>query len=436
MKFTKMSLVAALLIGSSAFAIENVKVSGDAKLFYSTQDSEYSKDETTAPVSYNKNERAALFDQSTSTGEAALSLSVSADLTSGISAGTTLNAITTLGLYNNLVSSTWTGGVEDTFWFSEAWLAGTAGKTTAKAGRMQLDTPLVFSETWSVAPNTFEAAVVINQDIPDTTLVGAYVGQHNSSSVLGGGLDAKQLKRNAAGAVVVDGNGDDVYESTGDAKNNTFESFYKGAYAVGAINNSFKPLTAQAWYFDATQTVKAYWLQADLEMSGLSFGAQYTSQEAQATGADTQSAYALKVGYAMEDTFAVSAAFSQVDDKQGMANVGANYAGSQSKLYTEAWWYYGMVSKPDTQSFNVTATTALAGIDLGLYYTQATTNKGFSATKDSDFAEATFEVAKSFGPLDAGLYYIYTKSDLDNQKSATETGDAYNTVQVYLTYNF
>ena len=35
MKFTKMSLVAALLVGSSAFAIDNVKVSGDAKLYYS-----------------------------------------------------------------------------------------------------------------------------------------------------------------------------------------------------------------------------------------------------------------------------------------------------------------------------------------------------------------------------------------------------------------
>jgi len=38
MKFTKMSLVTALLIGSSAFAIENTKVSGDVKLFYSADE--------------------------------------------------------------------------------------------------------------------------------------------------------------------------------------------------------------------------------------------------------------------------------------------------------------------------------------------------------------------------------------------------------------
>ena len=36
MKLVKMSLAAAVLLGASAFAIDNVKVSGDAKLFYTT----------------------------------------------------------------------------------------------------------------------------------------------------------------------------------------------------------------------------------------------------------------------------------------------------------------------------------------------------------------------------------------------------------------
>lgn len=44
MKFTKLSLVAAMLIGSSAFAIENTKVGGDAKLFYHTSDANGNSD--------------------------------------------------------------------------------------------------------------------------------------------------------------------------------------------------------------------------------------------------------------------------------------------------------------------------------------------------------------------------------------------------------
>ena len=395
MKFTKLSLVAALLIGSSAFAIENVKVDGDAKLFYTTQDDK------------NANASASLFDKSSSTGEAALRLGVTADLTKGISAGATLNAITTLGLYNNLVSGTWTGGVQDNFLFSEAWLAGTTGKTTGKVGRMQLDTPLVFSETWSVLPNTFEAAVVINQDLPDTTLVGAFVGQHNSAAALGGGFD--------------------------DFTTSSFKSFYNGAYAIGAVNNSWEPLTAQLWYYDAPQAVKAYWVQADLAMSGIVAGIQYTGADWYASNKSSD-ALAVKVGYEMKDTFAASFAFSQVGKDE---TAGANLAGSQSKLYTEAWWYYGKITQADTTAMNLTVTAPVSDLfDFGFYYTQSTTKNGFGGTKDAEFTEATFEIAKSFGPLDAGLYYIYTKSDNDNQKTAADKGEAYSTAQVYLTYNF
>ena len=38
MKLVKMSLAAAVLLGASAFAIDNIKVTGDAKVFYGTND--------------------------------------------------------------------------------------------------------------------------------------------------------------------------------------------------------------------------------------------------------------------------------------------------------------------------------------------------------------------------------------------------------------
>jgi imipenem/basic amino acid-specific outer membrane pore len=49
---------------------------------------------------------------------------------------------------------------------------------------MELDTPLAFSETWSIVPNTFEGAVVLNQDLPDTTLVGAWIGKGNGANAV------------------------------------------------------------------------------------------------------------------------------------------------------------------------------------------------------------------------------------------------------------
>ncbi|RLA72399.1 MAG: hypothetical protein DRG24_03095 [Epsilonproteobacteria bacterium] len=418
MKLLKMSLAAAMLMGASAFAIENVKVDGDAKLYYGTDDHDYNteKDDQGNDMQV-KNDNAGLFHQSTSYGEASLRLGVTADLTTGVSAGVTMYGISTLGLDNNLVSATFTGGTKNNFWFGEAWLAGTAGNTTGKVGRMMLDTPLVFSETWSVAPNTFEAGVILNQDIPDTTLVAAYVGESNGAAVLGGGLD------NEAGD---------------DAQSDIYDSFYNGAYAFGAINNSWKPLTVQAWYFDAQQAVKAYWLEADLSMSGIVAGAIYTNNDygdnidadfGLALDGKDSDAYALKLGFE-GSSFAVSAAYSQTGND---APAGFNLDGAQSKLYTEAWWNYGYITQADTMAYNVTATYSIADIaDLGAYYTDADQD---SAAGNNDLTELTLEVARSFGPLDAGLYYIFTDAE-DQNVDAAGKSDSYNAVQVYLTYNF
>ena len=165
-----MSLVAALLVGSSAFAIENTKVSGDAKVYYSTKDTQ-----TSTYGTQNKD----LFDKDNSNADIAVSLDVTTDLykndSISISAGAGITALTTLGLENNFVSGVWGGShaaknlgtngstyaakVENAMWVDEAWVAVSAGKTTVKLGRMELDTPLAFTETWSIEKNTFEAAV-------------------------------------------------------------------------------------------------------------------------------------------------------------------------------------------------------------------------------------------------------------------------------------
>jgi len=442
MKLVKMSLLAATLIASSAFAIENTKVSGDARLYYSTADA--------GDID--------LFNKNGAAGQAALSVGLTTDLTEGVSAGVTVNALSTLGLQNNLVSNVWEGttvdgagnvaGLQDQMWFSEAWIAGTAGKTTGKIGRMPLDTPLVFSETWSIAQNTFEAAVLLNQDIPDTTLVAAYVGGSNGSEggdILGGSTGDGNA--NASFASVLAGGQDDT--------NSPFHSFWNGAYAFGAVNNSWAPLTAQAWYFHAQNILSAYWLQADLALDmGLKVGAQFTGTNISATGVNeyynlggaltddsSNTAFAVMAGYEMKDVFAVSAAFSQTgDDTDNGMGAGANLAATgQSKLYTEAWWNYGYITQNDTTAFNVTASTpeALTWVELGLYLTQSTSTDGLGAGIDTEMTEVTVSASKSFGPLDASLVYIMTDANDQNlQTAAADSGDSYNTVQAYLSYNF
>lgn len=421
MKLAKMSMVAALLLGANAYAIDNVKVNGDAKLYYSTTDS----DATGA---------ADMFDSGASAGDAAVHLGLTADLSEGVSAGVSMTAVTTLGLENNLVNNTWSAAhtgtanasagntaighvqVNDEMWVDEAWLAGTAGKTTVKVGRQALDTPLAYTETWGIDTNTFEAAVLINQDLPDTTLIGAYIGKSNGS---------------ATQVATASGHGIAGYVSEG-AK---FDSFYNGAYAAGLINNSFKPLTFQAWYYDMQTAATAYWLQADIECSlveGLMIGGQYTDIDADQTDNDT--AYAVMLGYAVKDVVTVKAAYSSVDDKGtttmgGVSNTATT--SGESKLYTEMFWNRGTVSATGADSYSVTAEGAAAGVDLmlGFYSSEIDT----TGANDREVTEIALTASKSFGPLDATVALI--QDDFDYENAATEDKTD-TTLQVYLTYNF
>jgi len=413
MKLVKMSLAAAVLLGASAFAVDNVKVSGDAKLFYSTNDS-------------GTGSNSDLFEQAQSAADTALRLGVTGDLVKGVSFGATVYAVSTLGLENNLVANTWTSGhtaaVQDNAWASELWLAATLGKTTAKIGRMELDTPLAFSESWSVAKNTFDAAVLINQDLPDTTLVGAWVGKANGVNA----LSPLSAAHDNSSAVGLDG------FMSAEAKFGTFVD--GGAYAAAIVNNSFKPATVQAWYYNVVNVADAYWLQADINcdlVKGLTVGAQYTDIDTKGLAATFKdsSAYAVKLGYAM-NALKVSAAYSDVDNDGALkiANTATNnLVAAQSKLYTEAWWNYGYVGAAGAESMNVTAEFDAGVAKLGAYYTTVD-NDIVGSTKNVD--EVTLTASKSFGPLDATLAYVSTDADDQN------AGSQYNTVQAYLTLNF
>lgn len=443
MRVTKLSLIAALLISSSAFAIENTKVSGNAKLYYGTQDS----DAENAPNLFTKESAYTNF---------AARLDLTTDLTKGVSAGVGTQVVTTLGVEHNLVDKVWSnahtvdgstgarfaGGaqVDSAMWFDEVWLAGSAFDTTLKIGRQSLDTPFAFTESWGVDKNTFEAAVLINQSIPSTTLVATFIGKSNGSaddrtSTREGGVgNLNDLGATAAGYVAADG---------------TFSTFgTQGTYAFGLVNNSFKPLTVQAWYYDMVDFAQAYWLQADAKCSkieGLSVGVQYANTDLDkradiggatgVIGVDTKdtSVWAAMVGYKMKDVATFKVAYSDVDDKGtlGVANTATGSIatkGGQSKLYTEMWWNYGYVSAVGAESYALSAETKLAGIDFLLGYYNADIGVDSTLFEKEELTEVALVASKKFGPLDTSLALIHG----DREVADVKTTD----VQIYLTYNF
>jgi len=408
MKLGKLSLVAVMALGTSAFAIDNVKVNGEAKVWYQT--SEFDGQGTTAADKAKD-----MFDHNTnSLAEVALLIGATMDLAPNLSMGASAYALTTLGLENNLVGqvpaarlnpdgTAATGALDDQSWARELYLAYTAGKTTLKVGRQELNTPLAFTEKWNVVDNTFDAAVVLNNDLPDTTLVGAWVGKDNG----------------AASNTTVNNGG-------------KFSTFGKsGAYAAGAINKSLPNTTVQGWYYDVTGAADAYWLQADTKLMGMvDLGVQYASHDSKYTAGDSKTdIYAVKaaVDVAGVNLYAAYSSASKGPEATNFSNVAT---GDKSMIYTALGSIYmdgENTTRSDTDAWKVGASTKMIpGVTLSASYGEAESgNNGGTRTNTStdayttpdysnneiDYSAWDVVASTTVGPV--GLTAIYTQYEVD-----------------------
>jgi len=375
MKFIKLSLIAALAVTTAMAG--DAKISGDAKVFYSTSDAN----------------KADLFDKgANSMGDAAISLDYSRDIADGVSLNAGVTGVSTLGLESTLVGATWIDhALKDRAWIDVANVTAKLGNTTAVIGRQKLDTPLAFTETWNIAENTFDAFTFVNSDLTDTTLVASAVTRANGGEFTN-----------------IQGGMTDVGE---------------GIYAFGAVTKLIPNTTAQLWYYDfAHNDNKKLWVQADANVaSGITAGVQYA--KAMVDNGDDSSVVAAKLGYDAKP-MSLYAAYSKADDKGTLGF--ANYGGfGASKLYTEAWWNLGFVSKPGAQAVAVGASTDVSGLGLTAQYTTVTNDSNLAS---DEMDEVTLTATKKVGPVDATLALINTSSDDD-------TIDG-NTVQAYITVPF
>lgn len=374
MKLGKLSLVAVMALGTSAFAIENVKVNGEVKVIYQTTDLETRAGETASTGMFDNGNKTALGVSpynGSSAGGIGGTLGVTADLLSRVSAGAEVQVYTTLGLDKNVFNDNmtnapyaqtgFTDGTSGTSTFddrtsdasniSQLWLATTLGKTTLKAGRMELDTPLLFTEKWNIAKNTFEGAVAINTDIPDTTLVGAWVGKHNGHGSMAG--EGGNLLAGSPGRTV---------------NMDAFRTFFtNGAYAAGAVNKSIPSTTLQAWYYDIVSVAQAYWLQADTKiMNMVTLGAQYSNLDPDA--ANDSSIFAVKAGV---DVSGVNlyAAYSKAD-KDGVLGFANTSTADKTKIYTGdgSIYFDGVVTAPGVETYKIGASASVLGAKIAAAY--------------------------------------------------------------------
>ena len=375
MKFTKLSLITLLAI-SSAYAGEST-ISGDAKVFYGTDD-----------IGQHD-----MFDKGASYGDASVSIDYSKKINDNLSLNTGVTGISTLGLENTLVSNVWAGagktGIEDTAWLDVANLTAKFGKTTAVLGRQKLDTPLAFTETWNIVENTFDAFTFVNGDIPKTQIIASAVTRANGNAI--------SNFTNLQGGMT----------DLGD-----------GIYAAGLVTKLIPQTTLQAWYYEGNGLVntKKTWIQADANViDGVTIGAQFANDDKDAQF------MAGKIGFDKEKLSAY-VAFSQADDK-GKVDF-TNFGGfGGSKAYTEAWWNFGYVTRPDATTVAGGASYDFGSVKLGAQYTTVD-----SGALNDDMDELTITADTKIKGIDTSFAFINTTAD--------DKGFDGNTVQAYLTVPF
>ncbi len=382
MRRVSLSLAAVAAVAVLAQAdIKSESFDGSASLFYGTNDASNGD----------------LFDKGTSYGNAAVEFGGVSSVGDGsVKLNYGVTGVSTMGLENTLVSSTWvthTDALNDGVWIDTLNLTfnplDSLSNSAMVVGRQELATPMVFTETWNIARNSYDAAVFVNNDIKETTLVGGWIGRSN----VAGGSTVK---------VANIGNG--------------FSKFLtdEGAYAAGLVTGLIPATTVQAWYYVAPAVAHITWAQADAEIVGLSIGAQFGNWDPEA--GDGGNGFGVKLGYEIAG-LGLSAAYSSVEEGASFVNLG----GAQTPLYTAGWWDVGSQGLSDTDAFNVTATYAIKDVaDLGIYYT--------SWDDGSTTNEIAATAGTSLGNLDVTLAYIYT--DIET------ADDAVSDVQVYTTYNF
>ncbi|MDO9304803.1 MAG: hypothetical protein Q7T77_05710 [Sulfuricurvum sp.] len=461
MKLGKLSLVAVMALGTSVYALEDIKVDGEAKLWYQT--SEFSGPAAGATTSQS------FFDKtSNSSALTALKIGASAKLLQNVSGAVKLTAISTLGLENNLVGAVpaakynndgtaAAGALDDQSWVEVANLKYAQKEFDVAMGRMALQTPLCFTESWNVVDNTFEAAVAHAYVLPDTILAAAWVGKHNGVGLL----------QTSGSAATHGGRGSTV------ANSGTFNTFAtSGAYAAAVINKSLPDTALQAWYYNVPNVADAYWLQADTKLMGMvSVGVQYAGMKPKLS-AGTVSAVVDTAGTTTPSPAAIAAsnsdAFKQNSDvfaiKAGVDVAGVNlYAaystvstgtlgfanvatGDKSSVYTSLGSIYmdgEIAAAPDTDTWKVGASTKMVpGVTLSASYAQAETGANTGATAavggassiNTDFTAWDIVANTKVGMLD--LTAIYTQFDKDVKLASSTADKTTDTLRIIASLKF
>ncbi len=389
-----------MTLATGAMADVDMKIGGQTVVYYQTDDA----------GSHD------MFAESASSANVGIQLNANADIGNGYGLGFQGTALNTVGLEGNLVDGVRQSGLGndgDTanaanyFAFTKAYLTKQIANTTLKLGRQELPkslSPLAFSEGWNVYKNTFDAAVAINTDIENTTIVGAYVSRSNRHGDLNtfGGLDGT-----VAGS---------------DGQNN-------GAYMLTVQNKSVAGLTPTLSYYQLPSSAKAVWLDVNANMAKLagvpvSVGLQGGQINVNASGVKDSKAVGVKVA-GKAGPANISLAYSKTNN--GAVATNNLGTGVKTPLYTQMVANQGDIKK-DAEG---TVLKVVAPVGPGKVIAQYGMMKD-NLHNNSDVQE--LDLMYKFKALGADMFGALVSSKADDKVYNGE--DTRNIIRVWTRYNF
>ena len=302
--------------------------------------------------------------------------------------------------------------------FTQAYLTYGIGNTSIKVGRQNLPkalSPFAFSEGWNVFKNSFEAALVVNTDIPNTALVGAFVWRSNPSlgaAGLNSFTDLSVLDKAAPGVAVAN----------------------DGVYMITAQNKSIDNLTLTGTYYyapemvSATDDVSIIWGDAAYAAESFNVAVQGGSVLLDTTGLEDTTAFGAKLG-AKLGMFTATLAYSSVDDgTASIENVGTNV---KTPLYTQLILNQNFI-KHDSDTYVVKAGVKALGGKIGAAY-----NYSEFGAADNEYTEfdLTYKTKVFADTTTLFVGYVYTDIDADKDLDGHDI-DGQNLVRVWGRYNF
>lgn len=353
--------VAAMALSTTASALEDIKVNGQAKLWYETDNAGVTTTTHTGD----------LFNKKDASGEVVFKLGMTGKQ-GNVGFGTTVYQSSSMGFEGEAISNptplgvrigTRTNTTDGDMFVGEAYVTAPMGAgTTLKFGKQELNTPYLFTESWNAIPNTFNAAVVTNKSVKDLTLLGMYIGQDNAAT----------------------------FKVDGEVN----QAMFGGAYVAGALykNPSFD---VNAWYtrisdvaIPTFDTINALWLDAGVKVANINLRGYAALVSADANAAEDVNMFALSAGTKVStfDLFAAASTVSDIDaGHNGHGPSNFSTGGKKSSMPTEGVYTDGVyVAQPDSVAVKAKVSTKFGSTGVAL---QAVNN-----TNDSVAAKETTEV--------------------------------------------